>query len=33
MLSKNETPTDSKWPAESAKRKRETQEPALARAA
>jgi hypothetical protein len=33
MLSKSETQTDSKWPAESAKRKRETEEPAMARAA
>jgi hypothetical protein len=33
MLSKSETQTDSKWPAESAKQKREAQEPAMARAA
>ena len=33
MLSKSEPQTDTKWPAESAKPKRETGESALARAA
>jgi hypothetical protein len=33
VLSESETRTDSGWPAESAERKRKTDEPALARAA
>ena len=33
VLSESETRTDGKWPAESAERKREADEPALARAA